>query len=454
MGNKKHPVGSPRNTTQLPARGSSPQPASPRLERSASEPPKAFTQRLFSGQNVPRAGATIPEGGPAPVPPPSQHQQPAQRQPGSTLQVPDASSDPQNNLGLSTSASAPSVPSSTPKPSQPGAAPVPPPRRPTPTKGHYQQHPNDQEQEEDLTQHQIRHIPIFVEGRKDPVYSSRVNRGDVDPQQQASGKKPSDFYPPGVTKVKPPQRHQTAQPPQAQHARPSDLNVSKKLDPNAEPTSPLSPPTGPIAMGCSASHLEPTSPMPVKEGEVIALPCSPDFYNLEKNKEEEKEAAAQREPSMQPNEAEEENPSRKASKEETTDGKAEKKPTQEDLVEAQIEKVKAAVAELSERIANFKGDKKDKEYLYLDEMLTRHLLSLDSVETHGNEKLRTLRKESIRSINRCLSMLDNKTQQPQQNGDAEENNVVLEKLVEASKQMDVAAGEKAKKVDSMEVSDK
>ena len=53
----------------------------------------------------------------------------------------------------------------------------------------------------------------------------------------------------------------------------------------------------------------------------------------------------------------------------------------------------------------------DKEYLYLEETLTRHMLSLDSIETNGNEELRSKRKESIDSINRYLSMLEERVAQ-------------------------------------------
>lgn len=133
--------------------------------------------------------------------------------------------------------------------------------------------------------------------------------------------------------------------------------------------------------------VEPTSPMPAKEGEVIPLPCSPNFYKKEEAPEEKPEPIPE---PPQPKEPEIPKP----------DQTVTAAPTQEDRVQAQIEKVTAAVAELTQRIEKFRGSKRDKEYLYLDEMLTRHLLSLDCVETHGNDKLRMLRKETIKSINR------------------------------------------------------
>jgi BCL2-associated athanogene 3 len=88
--------------------------------------------------------------------------------------------------------------------------------------------------------------------------------------------------------------------------------------------------------------------------------------------------------------------------------KAKKQLTPEEMAVAKVKKVKEEVASLRERIENFKGKKTDKEYLYLDEMLTRQLLSLDGVETFGKDDIRTMRKESINAINRCLSMLDTK----------------------------------------------
>jgi hypothetical protein len=449
MGSKKHPVGSPRNTTQLPARGSSPMPASasPRLERSHSEPPKAFTQRLLAGQKP--SAAPIPEAG---TPPPSSY--------GSkpNLQVPESP----NHHNLSTSASAPSVPTTSPHSSQFPAGPVPPPRRPSPTKSKQQAAAPEEERKDSGSGQQIRHIPIFVEGRNDPVFSTKLNRekeGGDHQQQSQFTKKPSDFYPPGVTKVKQqaPHRQQNA-PAQQQQARPSDLNVKNREVNNVEPTSPLGPPPGPIPMGCSSAHLtmaktmEPTSPMPVEEGVVIPLPCSPDLYNIQK-KEEEKAAAEKMaedkrkflQQQLQQQQQQQQEQDRKKKLEDESDSAPKRKMSKEEIVQGQIEKVEMAVSELAKKIAGFKGDKNDKEYLFLDEMLTRHLLSLDSVETHGNEDLRKMRKESIKSINRCLSMLDTRAKQKHQNGDADANNSVLKQLAEKSKkEEELAAAELAR----------
>ena len=83
-----------------------------------------------------------------------------------------------------------------------------------------------------------------------------------------------------------------------------------------------------------------------------------------------------------------------------------------------------------DKIEKFKGSKTDKEYLYLDEMLTRHLISLDGIDPEGELEIRQLRKESIKSVNRCLSLLDRKVSDV--TGDAEDNNQVLSQLAEKS----------------------
>lgn len=58
-------------------------------------------------------------------------------------------------------------------------------------------------------------------------------------------------------------------------------------------------------------------------------------------------------------------------------------------------------------VENFTGQsKKDKEYIYLDEMLTRNLIKLDDIETEGKENIRLARKEAIKCIQKCIAVLE------------------------------------------------
>jgi len=51
-------------------------------------------------------------------------------------------------------------------------------------------------------------------------------------------------------------------------------------------------------------------------------------------------------------------------------------------------------------------DKTSKQYVYLEEMLTRLLLRLDGVDTSGNERIRMMRKDAIVSIQAILDQLE------------------------------------------------
>lgn len=61
-------------------------------------------------------------------------------------------------------------------------------------------------------------------------------------------------------------------------------------------------------------------------------------------------------------------------------------------------------------VENFAGTKNDKQYLFLDEMLTRNLIKLDTIETDGKENIRQARKEAIKCIQKCIAVLEAKAE--------------------------------------------
>lgn len=71
-----------------------------------------------------------------------------------------------------------------------------------------------------------------------------------------------------------------------------------------------------------------------------------------------------------------------------------------------VANVQKDVLELKQTVDAFKGSKSSKEYIYLDEMLTRNLLKLDNIETGGKEELRAARKEVIKLIQECINVLE------------------------------------------------
>lgn len=64
------------------------------------------------------------------------------------------------------------------------------------------------------------------------------------------------------------------------------------------------------------------------------------------------------------------------------------------------------VKSLEEQVNNFRGVKKDKDYRYIEEMLTRSLLKLDTVESGSNENVRQARKQAVRYIEAAIDLLE------------------------------------------------
>ncbi len=82
--------------------------------------------------------------------------------------------------------------------------------------------------------------------------------------------------------------------------------------------------------------------------------------------------------------------------------------------EAMIQKIidiNADVAKLMDRVDKFQGrNRKDKEYLYLDEMLTQHLIRLDDLDANGDEIIKQSRRAAIQAINHTIKALEAKVE--------------------------------------------
>ncbi|XP_051508799.1 BAG family molecular chaperone regulator 4 [Myxocyprinus asiaticus] len=75
---------------------------------------------------------------------------------------------------------------------------------------------------------------------------------------------------------------------------------------------------------------------------------------------------------------------------------------------ARVQQVLARVQLLQEDVDEFVGKKMDKSYRCLEELLTKELLELDSVETNGQEVVRQARKEAVQKIQAILDRLEKK----------------------------------------------
>jgi hypothetical protein len=409
----KYAPGGHSRTADLPAsagpagasqRGPPEQHGSPRVTRAFSEPPKNFSARILK------------------------------------TKIPLGNVSEQSEHNLSTSASEPSVPHSK-SPSRGTSVSG---TEAAPTSG-------PQKSRENTTEPTVRHIPIMVEGREEPL-----NIGAATARSE-SAKKPSDFYPSNVNKMERP-RDQPPKPPTS-----LKVNNLKNVQ-NQEPTSPLSPiPSDqPIPMGY---HLESVdnnvaAAVPVSvsgaakiqsgEGEnnqdqksrentidkkekkklsseqepvsfiPIPMPCAPE--HLQQQNQNHQQGKPSHQPEQQPGPAP--GPTLAAAAPIPVTVKI--KMNQDDPCFSKLNKIMENVLDLEKQLSAFQGEKNSKEYKFLDEMLTRNLLALDEIETAGRDDVRQQRKESIKSINRCLSILESKAKTNQ----AEKNNAILSDLAQ------------------------
>uniref|UniRef100_W5KDC7 BCL2 associated athanogene 4 n=1 Tax=Astyanax mexicanus TaxID=7994 RepID=W5KDC7_ASTMX len=75
---------------------------------------------------------------------------------------------------------------------------------------------------------------------------------------------------------------------------------------------------------------------------------------------------------------------------------------------ARVQQVLARVQLLDEDVDEFVGKKTDRSYRCLEELLTKELLELDSVETNGQDSVRYARKEAVQKIQAILDRLEKK----------------------------------------------
>lgn len=80
---------------------------------------------------------------------------------------------------------------------------------------------------------------------------------------------------------------------------------------------------------------------------------------------------------------------------------------------SKIQKIQRDVLDIFDKVERFQGakeGKKDKQYIYLDEMLTQNLLKLDSIDAEDQPQIKSARREAIKSINHCIAVLEAKAE--------------------------------------------
>ena len=71
-----------------------------------------------------------------------------------------------------------------------------------------------------------------------------------------------------------------------------------------------------------------------------------------------------------------------------------------------LNKIMTDVHELEEKVNKFEGEKDDQNYRQLDECLTSSLLTVDAIDSDGDEGIRGQRKEIIECIHHSIDKLE------------------------------------------------
>ena len=71
-----------------------------------------------------------------------------------------------------------------------------------------------------------------------------------------------------------------------------------------------------------------------------------------------------------------------------------------------VELILAESEELQKKVNSYRGNKADRAYKFLEEMLTRLLLKLDSIDSEGREEIRNVRRQAVRIVNGSIDMLE------------------------------------------------
>uniref|UniRef100_UPI0037E79CD1 BAG family molecular chaperone regulator 3 n=1 Tax=Semicossyphus pulcher TaxID=241346 RepID=UPI0037E79CD1 len=79
---------------------------------------------------------------------------------------------------------------------------------------------------------------------------------------------------------------------------------------------------------------------------------------------------------------------------------------------AKVQQIVARVAKLEQEVKCFAGKKNDKKYLLLEELLTKELLALDSVDPEGRADVRQARRDGVRCVQNILEELEQLEEQP------------------------------------------
>lgn len=98
-----------------------------------------------------------------------------------------------------------------------------------------------------------------------------------------------------------------------------------------------------------------------------------------------------------------------------------------------VQQIVERVAKLEQEVKSFSGKKNDKKYLLLEELLTKELLALDSVDPEGRADVRQARRDGVRRVQTILEELEQleerQTERKSESGGVADENTKMAKEI-------------------------
>ena len=243
-------------------------------------------------------------------------------------------------------------------------------------------------------QGKVHHIPILVEGRDTPSprpsssrsatpSSSRIF-GQQKPHQESRQRSPFQqpmMYPEEDFDDEP-RRRRSPQPPMRQFVQKSPTNFNYFNNPESHSDS-----TRRAASVPMTSH-QPRQQKPDDNGQYVTrIPVNIERSSSKRSKEGSEE--------------------RQVRSETPTASHQQPKQVKKSPMDL-VNEVNDELGNLREQVNVFEGAPGDKNYRFLDEMLTRLLIKLDNIESQGLDDVRSARKAAIVSVQECVNLLESK----------------------------------------------
>ncbi|XP_050067381.1 BAG domain-containing protein Samui [Anopheles maculipalpis] len=273
---------------------------------------------------------------------------------------------------------------------------------------------SQQEQPQQQQQPTVRHIPIFVEGRSEPLINTAP---ETRPSQPSSQHHPSAAGMEGPSMEMPDRdeffKHGTI------FDRARDIPVRSsfpgfpfefKHDSSPSASRTTDPLNANVPRGTSVPRQTPSPSAAHQQQHPQQQWQQPQQKPNAANPQQQQHVPRASQPPTHPEPQPQQQPPAAAGQDQP-DSRP-KMPTKEDPI-TKIQKIQKDVLAIFDQVEHFKGGKegkKDKAYIYLDEMLTQNLLKLDSIDAEDQPQIKSARKEAIKSINTCIAVLEAKAE--------------------------------------------